>query len=49
MTVNPDDLRMVHYTSFQHAVDVVRELWPWLNKAEIEWIASILVESYRRR
>jgi len=47
--LNLDDLRLVRYGSIDHARDMVKNLWSWLSKEEVELISKILVKSYRRR
>ena len=49
MIMDKEYTRPVRYKSHEAAREIVRELWPWLDKAEIDLIAHILVEAYVRR
>ena len=47
--ISGDDRRPVRYSSIESARDIVRELWPWLEKEDARAIAHILSKAYKRR
>ena len=49
MIMDKEYMRPVRYKSLEAAREIVRELWPWLDKTEIDLIAKILVKAYVKR